>query len=52
MESNGSQLERLHRLAGLKAGTPLVVTPTSRVAGDISQTLSGDGETSTTVTLD
>jgi hypothetical protein len=52
MQSDGTQLERLHRLAGLKSGTPLVVTQTSRVAGDISQTISGDGETSSTVTLD
>jgi hypothetical protein len=42
----------LHVLQGLKSGTTLVVTPTSRTAGGISQTISGDGTTSTTVSRD
>jgi hypothetical protein len=52
MEADAAHLGRLHRLAGLKAGEPLTVTPTSRVVGDISQTIAGDGTTLTTVTLD
>jgi hypothetical protein len=52
LEDDAAHLGRLHRLAGLKAGEPLTVTPTSRVVGDISQTIAGDGTTLTTVTLD
>ena len=43
-------LTELHLIAGLKAGSPMTVTPTSRVAGGLSLTISGDGVTSTTVT--
>jgi hypothetical protein len=42
----------LHKLQGLLAGKPMTVTPSSRTVDDISQTISGDGETSTTVTRD
>lgn len=42
----------LHKLQGLLAGKPMTVTPTSRTVDDISQTISGDGETTTTVTRD
>lgn len=45
-------LEEIHAILGLTAGSPMTVTPTSRVAGSISQTISGDGTTSTTVTRD
>lgn len=45
-----TQLEELHKIQGLSSGNPMTVTPTSRQAGSISQTISGDGETSTTVT--
>lgn len=47
-----SELLRITEVAkihGLVQGTDLVVTPTSRVAGDISQTISGDGVSSSTV---
>lgn len=43
-------LDELHRIHGLKSGEPMTVTPTSRTAGTISQTISGDGTTTTTVT--
>jgi hypothetical protein len=42
--------DELHRIHGLKSGEPMTVTPTTRVAGTISQTISGDGTTTTTVT--
>lgn len=41
-------LQELHRIHGLESGTPLVVTPTARAAGDISQVVS---TVSTTVTV-
>lgn len=41
---------QLHRLEGLDPATPLTVTPTSRQAGDISQTITGDGVNTSTVT--
>ena len=43
-------IKELHKLQGLKRGFPMTVTPTSRQVDDISQTISGDGETTTTVT--
>mgnify|MGYP003642638420 CR=1 FL=1 len=43
------KLDELHKLQGLDASNPMTVTPTSRVSGSINLTLSGDGETSTTV---
>lgn len=39
-------------ILGLDTDNPMTVTPTSRVSGDISQTISGDGVSSTTVTRD
>ena len=45
-------IDELHKLQGLDAANPMTVTPTSRVAGSISQTISGDGEMTTTVTRD
>jgi len=45
-----TMLEELYKLQGLSAGDPMTVTTTSRTAGDISQTISGDGVTTTTVT--
>lgn len=41
-------LEAMAALDGLVIGTPLVVTPTSRVAGTVSQTIA---EVGTTVTV-
>lgn len=43
------RIVELAKVHGLVAGTDLIVTPTSRTAGDISQTITGDGITSTTV---
>lgn len=45
-------LTELHKLQGLKEGAPMTVTPTSRNVDDISQTISGDGENTTTVERD
>ena len=45
-----TQLDELHKLQGLDASNPMTVTPTSREAGSISQTISGDGSTTSTVT--
>lgn len=45
-------ITELHLIHGLKSGSTLTVTPTSRTAGAISQTISGDGTTTTTVSRD
>jgi len=47
-----TELEEVHLIHGLKSGSAMTVTPTSRVAGAVSQTISGDGSTTTTVTRD
>lgn len=47
-----ARVNEIWRILGLDSDNPLTVTPTSRVSGDISQTISGDGTTSTTVTRD
>lgn len=47
-----ARLTELHQFKGLEAGNPMTVTPTSRYVTGKSQTLSGDGETTTTVTRD
>jgi len=44
------QIDELHKLQGLDTVSPLTVTPTSRTAGTIAQTITGDGETTSTVT--
>jgi len=43
-------VDELHQLEGLKNGSPMTVTPTNRMVGTINLDISGDGETSTTVT--
>ena len=45
-----TQVAEMHAIAGLKSGTPMTVTPTTRTAGDISLAITGDGITTTTVT--
>jgi hypothetical protein len=45
-----SKTDELHKLQGLDSDNPMTVTPTSRSAGSIDQTISGDGETTSTVT--
>lgn len=42
-----AQLQELHRIHGLQAAAPLVVTPSSRAAGDIEQSVTEVGETVT-----
>lgn len=42
-----TQLLELHRIHGLEAGVPLVVTPSTRQAGGISQTIGTSGDTVT-----
>jgi hypothetical protein len=44
------ELQEIHLIHGLKSGSVLTVTPTSRAAGSVSQTIGGDGTTNTTVT--
>lgn len=48
----GAEIDEMYLLQGLKSGSDLTVTPTSRVAGAVSQTISGDGTTTTTVSRD
>ena len=47
-----TRLKELHQEKGLESGSPMTVTPTSRAAGSWSQTISGDGENTSTVTRD
>jgi hypothetical protein len=44
------ELQEIHLIHGLKSGSALTVTPSSRAAGAVSQNITGDGVTSTTVT--
>jgi hypothetical protein len=46
------EISEVHLIHGLQSGSALTVTPSSRTAGAISQTITGDGTTSTTVTRD
>ena len=46
------ELQEIHAIHGLKSGSALTVTPSSRTAGAISQTIGGDGTTTTTVSRD
>ncbi len=46
------EIGEIHAIHGLKSGNALTVTPTSRTAGAISQTIGGDGTTITTVSRD
>jgi hypothetical protein len=48
----GAEIDEMYLIHGLKTGDTLTVTPTSRTAGAISQTISGDGTTTTTVSRD
>ena len=49
--TQATQLQEVHQIHGLESGKPMTVTPTSRsVTSGPSQTISGDGETTTTVT--
>lgn len=44
------KVDDLHKLQGLDASNPMTVTPTSRAAGTVTQTISGDGSSTSTVT--
>lgn len=44
------RIDELHKLQGLDISAPMTVTPTTRVAGSVSQAITGDGSTTTTVT--
>jgi hypothetical protein len=44
------ELQEIHAIHGLKSGSALTVTPSSRSAGAISQSITGDGTTNTVVT--
>lgn len=46
---NLTKMDELWKLQGLKVGSALTITPTSRVADTISLTLTGDGVNSTIV---
>ena len=48
----GAEIDEMYLLQGLSTGDTLTVTPTSRSAGAISQTIGGDGTTTTTVSRD
>jgi hypothetical protein len=48
--SEAAMIAEIHRRLGLDALAPLTTTPTSIVAGDIAMTITGDGETTSTVT--
>jgi hypothetical protein len=48
----GAEIDEMYLMHGLKDGEALTVTPTSRTAGAIAQTISGDGTTTTTVSRD
>lgn len=44
------RISELWELQGLDSSNPMTVTKTSRIAGDINQTISGDGLNTSTVT--
>ena len=48
----GAEINEIYLIHGLKDGETLTVTPTSRTAGAIAQTISGDGINTTTVSRD
>jgi len=48
--SSSVRTKEIHLLHGLDKANPMTVTPTARNMGNISQVISGDGETSSTVT--
>lgn len=44
-----ARVDELHKIHGLSAGNPMTVTPSSRTVTGITQNITGDGETTTTV---
>jgi len=49
-DTTTTRVDELWKLQGLDADNPMTVTPTSRTTGDVSQTISGDGVDTSTVT--
>lgn len=49
-DASDTKIDELHKLEGLDSSNPVTTTPTSRDAGSISQVISGDGITTSTVT--
>lgn len=49
-QSDTSKTKEVWQLHGLDASNPMTVTPTTRTSGGISQVISGDGSTTTTIT--
>jgi hypothetical protein len=45
-----TKLNELYDIQGLNQSNPMTVTPTSKSAGDIDLAITGDGETTATVT--
>ena len=45
-----TELREMWAIMGLDIDNPMTVTPSSRASGDITQTITGDGETTSTVT--
>lgn len=50
LDAVAAQVEEVWQIHGLDIANPMTVTPTSRDAGTIAQTISGDGTTTSTVT--
>lgn len=49
-DAQDEKLDDLHKLQGLDSDNPMTVTPSSRDAGAIAQTISGNGTSTSTVT--
>lgn len=45
-----TKVDELHKIQGLDAANPMTVTPNTRIAGAVNLAISGDGETTSTVT--
>lgn len=50
MQAMQTLMDELHKIHGLSSGNPMTVTTTTRSAGGINQTISGNGTTTSTVT--
>lgn len=50
LTDTAAEVTDIWRIHGLDSSNPMTVTPTSRVAGTVVQAISGDGETTSTVT--
>jgi hypothetical protein len=50
LDTQLTKVDELHKIQGLDAANPMTVTPNTRVAGPVNLAISGDGETTSTVT--